>query len=288
MRIEEVTVTPAMAREWLKANTQNRPLVASTVEGYAKAIRAGHWQLTHQGIAFSVSGRLIDGQHRLSAIVKADVPVRMVVIHDAPENSFDVLDRGRTRSISDVIRRPRQHAEVVTQIYKVATGSFAVDPVAIANVHPDVWRQVEALHEYAPTTARFLTVVGVRAGAVLRMLAAPARALWVMDQYRHLTHADFSNLKPSLNAFVRQLMQKNSKNGYDITLRSFRAFDYDTADKERIVIKDTAPILQEISAIAANFGMKREAELSASGTTGKRGRSRVQREGHAIDSGNLL
>jgi hypothetical protein len=53
------------------------PLSKRTVRDFAEAMRRGDWRLTHQGIAFDASGALVDGQHRLAAIVEADVPVEI-------------------------------------------------------------------------------------------------------------------------------------------------------------------------------------------------------------------
>lgn len=60
-----VDVTPEMAAKWLEGNVLNRPLKQAHVDRLAREMAAGRWRLTHQGIAFDVSGCLIDGQHRL-------------------------------------------------------------------------------------------------------------------------------------------------------------------------------------------------------------------------------
>jgi len=82
LRSKLQTVTPKKAAEWLEANTANRPISTSVVRGFAEAMRRGEWVVTHQGIAFDVNGVLIDGQHRLAAIVEADVAVDLTVFTD--------------------------------------------------------------------------------------------------------------------------------------------------------------------------------------------------------------
>ncbi len=273
MRIEIVDVSPTMAEDWLARNEANRPIVQSTVEHYVRSIKAGHWQVTHQSVAFSASGRLIDGQHRLTAVVRAGQTVKMAITFDAPEHSFDVLDRGRTRSISDVIRRPARDTQVVTQIIKVATGVFAIDPLDVANVSKVVWEAVHALHEHAPTTTRFLTVVPVRAGAVLRMLETPAYSDWVMAQYRHLSLSEFGDLSPSIQALAKQLIQSGARNSYDIALRSFRAFDFSSRDKVRIIVKDTVPMLDQIAKICGQYNIRQPDRVRPTKINRRRARS---------------
>jgi hypothetical protein len=97
------TITPVRAAEWLEANTTNRPLSRPVVRSFAEAMRRGDWLVTHQGVAFDVNGVLVDGQHRLAAIIEADQPVEMTVFTDVPEGTFDVLDTGKRRNAADVL-----------------------------------------------------------------------------------------------------------------------------------------------------------------------------------------
>jgi hypothetical protein len=103
VRSKVQTITPAKASEWLEANTTNRPVSRTVVRAFAEAMKRGEWIVTHQGIAFDVSGVLIDGQHRLAAVVDADVPVAMTVFTDVDDGTFDVLDTGKRRNAADVL-----------------------------------------------------------------------------------------------------------------------------------------------------------------------------------------
>lgn len=95
-----VDVTPAIAEKWLAKNHEdNRAVVWHRVEAFANDMRAGAWKLTHQGVAFDEEGRLIDGQHRLQAVVHAGVTVRMLVLRGVGEFG-DPIDCGRPRSIA--------------------------------------------------------------------------------------------------------------------------------------------------------------------------------------------
>jgi hypothetical protein len=96
-------VTPVKAAEMLAANTANRPLSRSTVRAFAEAMRRGDWLVTHQGIAFDTRGVLVDGQHRLAAVIEADVAVEMTVFTDVEADTFDVLDTGKKRNAADVL-----------------------------------------------------------------------------------------------------------------------------------------------------------------------------------------
>ena len=105
METKVITITPDMARDMLTRNMKhNRPALKNTVHGYARLMKNGNWNLTHQGIAFDEDGELIDGQHRLHAIIEANIPVRMNVtynVHHAPGEVF-TIDMGRKRTYANV------------------------------------------------------------------------------------------------------------------------------------------------------------------------------------------
>lgn len=98
-----VTVTPDLARQWLERNMGNRPVALAVVTRYAEEMKAGRWKLTGDAIRFSNSGKLIDGQHRLHAIVKAGVAITCVVMTELDDSIFNVIDIGKSRVKSDVL-----------------------------------------------------------------------------------------------------------------------------------------------------------------------------------------
>jgi hypothetical protein len=96
-------VGPELAAQWLEGNTHNRPLRQPLVDRLTRDIIAGRWRLTHQGIAFDTDGVLIDGQHRLWAIVLAAMPVRLRVFFNEPIDNMKAVDTGLARSNYDVL-----------------------------------------------------------------------------------------------------------------------------------------------------------------------------------------
>lgn len=96
-------ITPQKALEYLSKNTNNRTLKKSTVEAIARDIIRGTFITTHQGIAFDEDGVLIDGQHRLRAVIAARKPVEMMVTRGVPKETRNVVDRGTSRTIRDLI-----------------------------------------------------------------------------------------------------------------------------------------------------------------------------------------
>lgn len=105
MNTTKMRVTPETAREWLdKYNTANRPIIKQNVKSLVNDITSGLWREDHpHAIVFDTSGRLIDGQHRLLAVVEAKTPVVMNVIRGASPDIRDFIDTGKSRKMSDRI-----------------------------------------------------------------------------------------------------------------------------------------------------------------------------------------
>lgn len=101
---EVINITPGLAKKWLAQNTHNRNLRQRVVNGYATDMRAGNWVEDGQSIKFSATGVLLDGQHRLSAIVQSGVTLRMLVVSNLPETTQDTMDTGAKRVLGDVLK----------------------------------------------------------------------------------------------------------------------------------------------------------------------------------------
>lgn len=111
VRSQWMQVDPATAQRWLENNFRNRPISDDVVAAYARDMTNGVWVPTHQGVAFSDRDELIDGQHRLHAIIRAGQTIRMMVTFGLPAKieghemtTMDAVDRGRTRSVADQLK----------------------------------------------------------------------------------------------------------------------------------------------------------------------------------------
>ena len=113
MELTVETITPKQAEKYLQFNTHNRPLRNSLVMQYAKDMASGNWRLTHQGVAFNCDGTLLDGQHRLSAIVESGATVQMLVARGVDSRNQLVMDDHAKRSAGDALSLVRN--EKITQ-----------------------------------------------------------------------------------------------------------------------------------------------------------------------------
>jgi len=102
MDVRVETITPEKAEKYLERNISNyRKLETHRVDSYAKDMKHGRWELNGESIKFNLDGELTDGQHRLKAIIKANVPVQMLVIRGI-ENGISLYDIGKNRTMFQI------------------------------------------------------------------------------------------------------------------------------------------------------------------------------------------
>jgi len=97
-------ITPEVASQYLEHNKANRNLKEARIDAIVRDMQGGRFLTTHQGIAFDKSGELVDGQHRLWAVIKAQTPVVMAVTRGVDERTKAVLDTGVKRTTADYLK----------------------------------------------------------------------------------------------------------------------------------------------------------------------------------------
>ncbi|HEU02499.1 hypothetical protein LCGC14_0273880 [marine sediment metagenome] len=102
---EVVTITPTMAKKWLAETNyeENRNISRGRVDYYARQIRDGRWALNGETIIFDTEGGLLNGQHRLEAIIKAKKSAVVLVVRGVKESAFSTMDQGYNRNAGQVM-----------------------------------------------------------------------------------------------------------------------------------------------------------------------------------------
>lgn len=101
---EVVEISPKLAAEMLEKNHKNRVLRPRVVSQYARDMASSNWRMSAEAIKFDWNGRLIDGQHRLHAIIEADATVPMLVARNLDPAVQIVIDAGAKRTAGDALK----------------------------------------------------------------------------------------------------------------------------------------------------------------------------------------
>ncbi len=95
-------ITPEQADEALRTSKGNRLLRETAIDQMAFQMENGEWTLTGEPIIFSIDGSLIDGHHRLSAVVRSGKSILSIVTEGIPLGAFAYIDIGIVRRPGDI------------------------------------------------------------------------------------------------------------------------------------------------------------------------------------------
>lgn len=98
------TITPEVASKMLESSVGNfRNIDRGRVAKYAAEMISGKWLFNGETIKLN-GACVIDGQHRLAAIVKSGVTVECVVIRNLDKMTGVTIDCGKGRTLSDWVK----------------------------------------------------------------------------------------------------------------------------------------------------------------------------------------
>ncbi len=160
------SIGPELAEQYLLLNRCNRPVSESRVAEWAEEMKRGDWQVTHQGIAFDTDGNMIDGQHRLLAIIRSGTTQRLMVTYNLAPEAFLVIDDGGARTSKDLfsVRYQKKHGEKPSNadlLTSIAAGMLAgIDGKKVhkEDVSEHTLKHVRLLEDLAPLARQ--TVIG--------------------------------------------------------------------------------------------------------------------------------
>ena len=104
MEFKTMEMTPTKAMGMLEKNSNNRSSRQALVEQYASDMRNGLWNAENgETIKVDSDGGLLDGQHRLMAVVESGVTVKMVVVTGLSPSGRETIDTGLSRTAGDIL-----------------------------------------------------------------------------------------------------------------------------------------------------------------------------------------
>ncbi len=98
------TITPSIASSLLKKNNVNRKIRERKVNRLVQTIKAGHWRTNGETICIANDGTLLNGQHRLTAVVISKHPIVTAVARGLDKEVVTTIDIGNPRSAADHLR----------------------------------------------------------------------------------------------------------------------------------------------------------------------------------------
>jgi hypothetical protein len=104
MKTENIIINQKVARELLEKNKKNRPIRPGYVTLLATEMAEGRWRdNTGDSIKISKDDILLDGQHRLEAVLESKVTIKTTIATGVDPDAMDVIDIGMKRQASDIL-----------------------------------------------------------------------------------------------------------------------------------------------------------------------------------------
>jgi len=235
------TITPDDAKEMLAKNPNNRHINKAYVKQLANDMGRRVFQDNGATICIDEEGNILDGQHRLLAIVESGVPLKdAIVVRGLKPESFATIDSGRPRTNGDRlsmmgIKNSSSIAACARAFLLYKLGDLAygarisnVDVLEAAKEHAELFRKAQTMaHDmnkamrgqpavYASTLAMCIQydreqteefVQGVISGADLKegdaRLAFRKYMIGLMASQQRIDRADVGEaLRQALNAWL--------------------------------------------------------------------------------------
>jgi hypothetical protein len=277
MQTELATITPAVAREMLKHNTDNRVLRPSHVETLRVSFERGEFVTTHQGIAFDKSGNLIDGQHRLTAIAMMPETFRvsMLVSRGLDRTKvFPVVDFTQAkRNTSDVLRVDRHLGETANFLARMyqSWSRAGMTATFVAPFVEYIQPEMEELMAFCATASKTWSSSPVRAAAVLRMKIGDAD--YVKLVYSAMVRKDFDDMPRSAQALFKSYMsgtvRADGSASADLFARCMKVFDPAFSNVQKIQINDAGAAIKQARDMMEEFFRKKKAPTNGADWTAK-------------------
>jgi len=160
------------------------------IDNYARMMLAGQWATNHQGLAIDDSGLLVDGQHRLLAIVRSGVTIKTLVTRDLPSNgngsmagvlAIDTIDRGKVRGVGQQLQM--RHGVKDANYFAAMCRTIillAVDTVKVTPMPVDVGQCLRVQDNYGKelesAMRRKASMTGLRSAVIGGSLAFAMKA----------------------------------------------------------------------------------------------------------------
>lgn len=250
---EMVTVTPTYAKKLLdEKNHGNRKLRVEYAKKLAYEMIENRWvEGTGVPIILDETGNVIDGQHRLYAVITANKPIRFTIAKNVNRDAQDVIDTGLNRQASDVLSFAGvKNSNAIASIIRFfltnglnknsSKNSSGVTNIVVKNEYlkdPDFWQNITMKSQtyYRQFRALQKTVFGGCMALALKESNFPQKvhsffdelasgettSLAVLDLRKKIINNQISNKKLTAAA-KRDLIKfyfngyvKDQKNGYN-------------------------------------------------------------------------
>lgn len=237
-----VSITPELASLLLSLPSiegeENRKVSHSSVSQYARDMVAEKWKRSHSPIIIGKNNVLINGQHRLLAIIKSESTVEMFVVFDDyygfPRDYLG--DEPVKRSSAYTLHLTTREASLAREFVSICKKNFNPSKSEIELG----WQKIKPFYEKAIIVQSHKKVIGATT-FTLGVIAAAEKSgdyEYCSKVYGKMNAAE-QNMPPLAFSLYRQLViDAKAISEAELLAKVFRGFDPSKANTAKLVIQD--------------------------------------------------
>jgi hypothetical protein len=141
IKLQFMEVTPSQAKIWLNENkdSKNRKSSRHKINKYKEELQNLNWGFSNDEVCFDVNNRLINGKHRLTACVEADMPMFLTIATGFPTDAFQNFDCGYLRSNGQILNiagidHSNEMASTIRGYQLITNGATAAKNIGTTNI----------------------------------------------------------------------------------------------------------------------------------------------------------
>lgn len=210
-----VSVTPALAEKWLKKNLINRHVRKSWVRYLADQIDLGLFVPTTDAIGFRHDGVLVNGQHRLLAIIESGATLDMLVVTGLSDSAFMLIDRGISRTLADVLKLPTALLADAALCWRLTAGLTSTKRISEVDSRDTAawWSPAHnAMWSGGTTGAKGFSGAPLRVGFGARwaIQTLPDNRQYVRDQYKAMLASNTETMSHATATLWKRIIQERT------------------------------------------------------------------------------
>lgn len=188
LRIKWRIVTPAQAAALLEGNTANRNLRSPKVGQYSHDIVTDCWGFSDSMIVIAEDGTVINGQHRLHAVVTSGKSCWFAVATGVPQEAVFDMDQGMGRTFQQAWNLYNEpEFRISCRVASLCRYAFSASPFHPAEgkvSHHQYFRLMERRWDACMFTDKAFGPSNVARVTIGPVLAVVARAWYTVDRKR--------------------------------------------------------------------------------------------------------
>jgi hypothetical protein len=232
----------------------------SAIDSYSKQMTAGLWREdVLQTIAVDRNGDLMNGYHRLNALVKANegrdtkdqIKLQYLVVRGVDPASFGDWDAGIPRSLSYRSGVSQDRTALLNSIINVSLYPYRASKITVEQLMLTDDLMKEPVDYFLANTTHTkrarVTTANVRAGVIFNLILFPKNRVEICEAYNNLVKRDFKAAPQSITKLEDRMTREHHSHTEQVVL-AFNAFNPKKFDNKMILVKDYRGVIDDIKA----------------------------------------